>query len=635
MSYKKIFFIVLCVCTCLISSAEIRLPNFFSDHMVLQQKESISIFGYAKPSQSVEVSFNKEILKAIARTDGKWSVNFMPMTAGGPFEMIIKGENVVILKDIYIGEVWFCSGQSNMGWTIEKSENGLEELGNANYEEIKLLNVRRSMSSHLKKNIDAKNTWKTCTPENAKGFSAVAYYFGRALYQKYGVPIGLIHSSWGGSSIEAWMNSESLKDYPEKQKILQNIKSIDLNQIAEDYKIDEREYHKFLDDSDMGTKENWQLLSTDYSNWNAFKLPTTWSKAELKQRYGIVWVTIVIELTLEEIKNDLTLSLGRIDNEDITYFNGVQIGGLKKNDVLRNYPVPKELLKVGGNRITIRVKNPLDIGGFRGSPFDLFLETEMQKISLAKLWKYKVATPNVKEPPQRIHPKNLPSSLYNAMLNPFFKYHIKGVIWYQGESNMSRAEEYVKLFPKMIIDWREQWKKDIPFLFVQLPNLANKNNRLPKFREAQKSALRLKNTGMVTSIDIGDDFNIHPKNKKDIGKRLAIVANDLVYGKNLNEYKPIIKEISKDSNAIILVFKDKLNIKGDIEDILGFEISEDGKNYKSARARQIDATTIQINYPNLNAAKNLQYLWKDAPEKVMIYSKHDFPLAPFQFGFQQ
>lgn len=634
MKYKRSFFVIIFIFITIQLKAEISLPNFFSDHMVLQQKEDIMIFGQAKPLESVEVTFNGITLKTITSRYGKWAVIFKPMNAGGPFEMILKGENSIVLKDIYIGEVWFCSGQSNMGWPIEKSENGIEDLQNANFEKIKLLNVRRSMSSNPEEDIHPKNKWKTSTTKNAKGFSAAAYYFGKALYERYNVPIGLIHSSWGGSNIEAWMDLKDLDQNDPATQQMEKFKTIELNELLKLYKIDEKEYHKYLDSVDIGTKETWQLLKTDYSDWKTLKLPKTWEKTQLKQRFGIVWVTKTIQLSKAEIEEKATLSLGRIDNEDITYINGIKVGGLVKNDIDRIYRIPNKVLKVGKNRIVIRVKNPMDTGGFRSSAKDVFLKIGEKKISLANQWNYKVATPNVKTPPSRVHPKYLPSSLYNAMTNPFFRYNIKGVIWYQGETNMSRADEYADLFPKMITDWREKWKKDLPFLFVQLPNLANKNNRLPKFREAQKKALTLDNVGMVTAIDIGDDYNIHPKNKKDIGNRLAIVANDLVYGNKENNYQPVISKIETESNYLKITFKNEIKIKGDTLNILGFEISVDSRNYKTVSAKLINPTTIKIEYFNSEAVINLRYLCKDAPEKVMIYGGENLPLSPFQTRFK-
>jgi len=609
--------------------ADISLPNFFSDHMVLQQDQSILIFGKANPDEVIEGIFKNETIQTVAKSDGSWSITFKSAKAGGPYILMLNGENKITLKDVYLGEVWFCSGQSNMGWTIEKSENGQEALKNANFEQIKLLNVKRSMSGTPQNDIKEGNKWETCTTKNAKGFSAVAYFFGRELYKKYQVPIGLIHASWGGASIEAWMNAEAFKDDNTKQQLMKKIKSSDLNQMLKDFSTVEKNYGTHLDAVDLGSKNNWQSLATDYSEWKSLKLPEVWRRTELKQRFGIVWVTKTIVLSAKEVEDSLALNLGRIDNEDMTYFNGKLIGQSKKTDFNRNYTVTKELLRVGLNRITVRTKNPRDIGGFRSSPKDLYYQTYKGKESLVGQWNYKVGTPNIDTPPERVHPKYLPSSLYNAMLHPFFNYTVRGAIWYQGESNMNKADEYAKLFPMMINDWRVQWNKEISFLFVQLPNIANKKGKLPEFREAQESVLNLKGVGMATIIDIGEDYNIHPINKLDVGKRLAIIAEKQVYRDVAESYHPTIEKIVSKDNMLLISFKNPVTIKGNDNEIKGFELSGNGKIFTKVTGKRIDEKTIAISHLEIMQPIVIRYLWEDAPKKVMIFDKNDMPLPPF------
>lgn len=598
--------------------------------MVLQQKQDILIFGKASAGEHIVGTFNGQEEKTKAQKDGSWSLVFMPTEAGGPYKLKLKGNNEINLSNIYVGEVWFCSGQSNMGWKIENSTGGKQALRDANYDKIKLFNVRRSMSGLPTQDLHTKNKWEACTPQDTKGFSAVAYYFGRELYKKYNVPIGLIHSSWGGSRIEAWMSADAFKNDKSKQQLLAKIQNSDLNKMLRDYKNVERNYKAYLDEIDLGTQENWQSLTTDYKPWDEMQLPQVWGRTPLKQRFGIVWVTKTINLSAQNITEDVVVNLGRIDNEDKTYFNGEFIGENKKTDLVRTYTVHKELLNTGINRITVRIKNPRDNGGFRSSASDLYYKTPLGKKSLAGIWNYKVGTPNVKTPPDRVHPKYLPSSLYNAMLYPFFKYKVRGVIWYQGESNMSKPVEYAELFPKMIQDYRKQWNNpEMPFLYVQLPNIAKKSGRLPIFRAAQNEALVLDHVGMVPTIDIGEDYNIHPKNKLDVGKRLALAAENMIYKPTEKAAYPKVKNIKVENNRLLISFDENISIKGSKSKITGFEISNAKDEFFEVIAKQIDDSSLSINTLQINNPQNIRYLWEDAPKKVMIYNSNNVPLPPF------
>ncbi|MEC7286138.1 MAG: sialate O-acetylesterase, partial [Bacteroidota bacterium] len=409
----------------------------------------------------------------------------------------------------------------------------------------------------------------------------------------------------------------------------QKIKTLDLNKLEQEYKVAEKKYNLYLDEADLGTEQNWQSVNYDYSTWKNIQLPNVWRNTNLKNRVGVVWVSKSISLTAEDASNDLLLSFGLIDNEDITYFNGYKIGSIKKNDISRKYIVSKELLKKGKNVITVRIKNPLDIGGFRSGKDSLYLQTISAKISLAGTWKYRVGTNEINQPPDRVHPKYLPSSLYNAMLYPFFDFKIRGVIWYQGESNVSNPNEYSKLFPKMIQDWRKNWQKKIPFLFVQLPNRANMGIKLVNFREAQTQALNLDLVGMIPTIDIGDDYNVHPANKHDVGYRLAVASDFLVYNpKIFGHYPKIINSLTK-SKSVLFYFDQTILNKGSSK-IKGFEIFKDGVFVSNTEAQLLDDKTVAVLNSSIDYPIEIRYLWKDAPSEVSIYNNIKMPLPPFR-----
>lgn len=609
--------------------SQISLPPFFSDHMVLQQGEEITIWGKASPKEEITGFFRGEIRKTKASNDGKWRLVFINASSGGPYNLKLLGKNTIELNNVFVGEVWFCSGQSNMGWPLYKSENGIDEIEKSQHDKIKLFNVKRSMSGIPTKELDPKNKWTSCNSKTTKNFSAVAYYFARELYKRLEVPIGLIHSSWGGSSIESWMNADDFSNDKSKHELLQKIKTLDLNKLEQEYKVAEKKYNLYLDEADLGTEQNWQSVNYDYSTWKNIQLPNVWRNTNLKNRVGVVWVSKSISLTAEDASNDLLLSFGLIDNEDITYFNGYKIGSIKKNDISRKYIVSKELLKKGKNVITVRIKNPLDIGGFRSGKDSLYLQTISAKISLAGTWKYRVGTNEINQPPDRVHPKYLPSSLYNAMLYPFFDFKIRGVIWYQGESNVSNPNEYSKLFPKMIQDWRKNWQKKIPFLFVQLPNRANMGIKLVNFREAQTQALNLDLVGMIPTIDIGDDYNVHPANKHDVGYRLAVASDFLVYNpKIFGHYPKIINSLTK-SKSVLFYFDQTILNKGSSK-IKGFEIFKDGVFVSNTEAQLLDNKTVAVLNSSIDYPIEIRYLWKDAPSEVSIYNNIKMPLPPFR-----
>ena len=609
--------------------SQISLPPFFSDHMVLQQGEEITIWGKASPKEEITGFFRGEIRKTKASNDGKWRLVFINASSGGPYNLKLLGKNTIEFKNVFVGEVWFCSGQSNMGWPLYKSENGIDEIEKSQHDKIKLFNVKRSMSGIPTKELDPRNKWTSCNSKTTKNFSAVAYYFARELHKRLGVPIGLIHSSWGGSSIESWMNADDFSNDKSKHELLQKIKTLDLNKLEQEYKVAEKKYNLYLDEADLGTEQNWQSVNYDYSTWKNIQLPNVWRNTNLKNRVGVVWVSKSISLTAEDASNDLLLSFGLIDNEDITYFNGYKIGSIKKNDISRKYIVSKELLKKGKNVITVRIKNPLDIGGFRSGKDSLYLQTISAKISLAGTWKYRVGTNEINQPPDRVHPKYLPSSLYNAMLYPFFDFKIRGVIWYQGESNVSNPNEYSKLFPKMIQDWRKNWQKKIPFLFVQLPNRANMGIKLVNFREAQTQALNLDLVGMIPTIDIGDDYNVHPANKHDVGYRLAVASDFLVYNpKIFGHYPKIINSLAK-SKSVLFYFDQTILNKGSSK-IRGFEIFKDGVFVSNTEAQLLDNKTVAVLNSSIDYPIEIRYLWKDAPSEVSIYNNIKMPLPPFR-----
>lgn len=614
-------------------SAKATLPKFFSDHMVLQRDAPITIYGWADPGKTVKISFKNQNLESKTNANGEWSLTFPAQAAGGPFEMVVSEDNKITFKDVYIGDVWFCSGQSNMGWKLEDALNGKEELSNASHEKIKLLQVSRTMAGIPQKDIE-KGQWETSSPESAEGFSAVAYFFGRELFQKYNVPIGLINSSWGGTNIEAWMSEDLMGKHTAAQKVIAEMKGINFQEVMKGYKKEFTAWEKKADELDLGTKEKWHNKDYNTSSWKTITLPVYWSKAKVTPNDGVIWVTRNFELTAKDLaKDELTLAIGRVDNEDITYINGIKVGESTQKDLDRFYKVPKSVLVAGKNVITIRVKNTGDIGGFRGDAQSLYLETSAQRLSLAGEWKYEAGTKDIEEVPVRQHPTKYPTSLYNGMVAPFFGLKIKGIIWYQAEANSKNAKEYAGMFKDMITDWRKKWNADYPFIYAQLPNYANQNNRWITLRESQSKALELKNTGMAVLIDVGEDDNIHPIHKQVVGKRMALIASNVAYGeKDVPASAPVFDSFKIDGNSVTVTFKNgtfapetaKANING-------FMVAGSDKKFYPANAYlQSDMKTIKLSSDKVSSPKDIRYLWEDAPGKIMLYNKEGLATPPFR-----
>jgi len=601
--------------------------------MVLQRDAPITIYGWAAANKTVKVTFNNKTLSVNANANGEWSVDFEKLPAGGPYQMTISEENQIAFDDIYIGDVWFCSGQSNMGWKLEDALNGKEELSKASYDQIKLLQVSRTMAGTPQKDIE-KGEWKTCSPESAVGFSAVAYFFGRNLYQEYKVPIGLINASWGGTRIEDWMGEDVMGKHESAKKVIAEMKNINFPELLSKYDKDFKAWEENADKLDVGTTEKWFQDSYDKSKWQIMNVPTLWEAAKITPSDGVVWVTKTFEISQKDLsEKELTLSIGRIDNEDVTYINGKIVGQSDVKDLDRFYKVPSTAFKIGKNTITMRIKNTGDIGGFRSAGAALYLQTASQKIDLSGEWKYEIGTKTIEEVPLRQHPNNYPTSLYNGMVAPFFGIKIKGIIWYQGESNMKNAVEYADLFKDMITDWRKKWNTGYPFIFAQLPNHAGQKQLWPLVRESQAKALELPNTGMAVLIDVGTDDNIHPIHKQVVGKRMATIAGNLTYGnKNLTVSAPVFDKIAIAENAITVYFKGG-NFAADTakSGITGFMVAgSDGKFYAANAVLQNDLKSVKVSSDKVSDPKEVRYLWDDAPGKVMLFNKDGLATPPFR-----
>lgn len=626
--------------------AEVKLPSIFSDNMVLQQNSDVAIWGTAGKNKSIKIytSWNKKNYMTKTDDRGDWKLHVKTPKYGGPYTISISEENTIILKYVLIGEVWLCSGQSNMemplaGWG--KVLNYQQEIANADFPQIRLLQVLRSTANQPQKEIQVRNNgWDICSPETIADFSSTAYFFAREIYNQTKVPIGLIHSSWGGTVAEAWTSYETLSTLEDFASAAKKIK--DTPPLTDDKLAAAQQNWDYLalqkDGGYVAGSPVWNKNDLDVSDWKTMQLPGFWEGKGLQNFDGVVWFRKKISFPADWKREDVILRFYADDN-DITWFNGEQIGAVNKWDQQRVYTIPSRLLKKGDNYITIRVDDIRYGGGIHGkaSDFNIKNKSGNKTIALAGEWFYKIgySLKDLPPKPEAETNSNRPTVLYNAMINPLINYKIRGVIWYQGESNASRAHQYKTLFPALIKDWRNKFTSgDFPFYFVQLANHMRREeepgpSQWAELREAQLMTTCLSNTGMAVTIDIGEEKDIHPKNKQEVGRRLALIALNKIYGKNIGYSGPVYNSHIIDGNDIIISFLHNEGLKTINNQVLkGFSIAGDDKQFYWADAR-IEGNKVIVSSEKVSSPVAVRYGWANNPE-VNLYNRDNLPASPFR-----
>lgn len=626
--------------------AKVTLPSFFTDNMVLQQKSSVPLWGQADADSKVKIttSWDKKNYTAQTAADGSWSVNLKTPSYGGPYTITIDNGEKRVLKDILIGEVWLCSGQSNMEMPLEgwgKINNYQKEINDADYPQIRLLQAELVNNATPLNDLKVQQGgWKVCSPESIKYFSATAYFFARKVYREKHIPIGLIQSAWGGTYIEAWTSSEALKTTHDFDETLAALQSETSNEILQKkFDAEMKVWNAILEKADKGMKEGKPIWAEDQFNdasWQKMKLPAFWENAQLGDFDGIVWFRKTINIPESLIGSDVQLQY-YADDDDKVWVNGTLIGATSGYNVYRNYTIPANVLKKGANNITIRVFDGSSGGGIYGNPDDMLIKANGKILPLSGEWKYEpgVNLSSLPAAPNLPQGQNRPTSLFNAMIHPLLKIQLAGVIWYQGENNAERAQQYQTLFPLMIKDWRKQFgQKDLPFFYVQLANYRNTKKEpeassWAELREAQLKALELPNTGMAVITDIGDAGDIHPKNKQDVGDRLARIALAKVYGVNIPYSGPMFKSFDKNNKAITIIFSYDHALKAKGDSLLkGFSIAGADKVFHWATAK-IEGNKVVVSSPEVPQPVAVRYNWADNPEGNLSDGS-DLPASSFR-----
>jgi sialate O-acetylesterase len=636
-----LWLLVTVICLPVTAFTEVRLPKIFSSNMVLQQGVELPVWGWAEPGERVAVIFNKTTIRVRTGNDGKWQVKFPALNAGGPYNMIIRGKNLIELKNILIGEVWICSGQSNMQWRVDQSNNAEEEIAAANYPKIRFFTVPRAVAQSPQDDISS-GEWVECSPETVAGFSAVGYFFGRDLHQELDVPIGLINTSWGGTVAETWISPNTISTDPDFKESLIKLQQLDL----ESYRKAKMDQIKEIlggdiPKEDQGMKGNepvWAGLDFNDNSWRSIKTPMYWENQGYIDIDGIGWYRKDVQLNEEQTNANVTLHLGKVDDSDITFFNGIEIGKIEgQYDEERVYTIDKKYLRPGKNVIAVRVHDTGGNGGIWGDPENQFLAIGNEKEDISGEWKFRISRAEVAE--VNVGPNSYPTLLFNAMINPLIPYPIKGAIWYQGESNAGRAKQYQRVFPSLINDWRNHWNLgDFPFLFVSLANYTKAPEQpgesdWAELREAQTKTLSLPNTGMALAIDIGEADDIHPGNKQDVGKRLALNAFKIAYGKDVVHSGPMYREVVFTNGKATIEFSETgsgLKVNDRYGYLKGFTLAGADRKFYWAKAELLDDQTVVVFSEDVPNPVAVRYGWANNPDDLNLYNMEGLPANPFR-----
>ena len=621
------------------SFALVKLPRLISKGMVLQQQSKVKVWGWASAGEVISIHFNNQVYRTSTDADGKWLMSINTPKAGGPFNMLINGENQIEISDIMVGEVWLCSGQSNMVLPMERvKEKYADVIAQTNNPFIRHFFIATRYDFNKVHEDFQTGKWEAATPENILRFSATAYFFAKNLFEKYQVPIGLINASVGGTPADAWISEDGLKPFPKYLSLLSQVKdSSYVNVIRRKEAAVTNEWYARLrrNDEGMNGTKKWFEADYDASDWKTMILPNFWETQGLKNTNGVVWFRKEIDVPASMTGKPARFFMGRIVDSDSVYVNGRFVGTIGYQYPPRRYQIPTDLLKPGKNVIVARVINTSGLGGFiKDKTYEIRVGNEA--IDLKGTWQYKLGT---KQEPLAATTffQYKPAGLYNAMIAPITNYNIKGVIWYQGEANANDPSNYKEVFSTMIRNWRQKWGQgDFPFLFVQLANFMEvtdqpSESQWAELREEQRQTLSLPNTAMAVAIDAGEWNDIHPLDKETIGKRLALTARKIVYGDTkLVCSGPIYQSMTIKKNRVIISFSNVgsgLIAKGNTE-LKYFAIAGADRKFVWAMA-VIKGSKVEVWSDAVAKPVTVRYAWADNPDGANLYNKEGLPASPF------
>ncbi|HVR21106.1 MAG TPA: sialate O-acetylesterase [Polyangiaceae bacterium] len=630
------------------------VPALFGDHMVLQRDRPNPIWGSDRPTQAVTVSIDGKAQSLVADENGRWRAMLPAFPAGGPHVIEVRGSEARRIEDVVFGEVWLASGQSNIEFELGRARDAATVIPAAKRPELRMFTVKKNVAGAPA--LDVVGSWQVSSPETAPRFSAVAYFFAEMVRAALDVPVGIIHSSWGGTPAEAWTSRTALAARAETKPLADRYAATVTPESDAAYQRAKTEWHDKVyckDPGNAGLALHYADTEFDDSKWKEIDVPGLWQERGLAIN-GAVWFRRAFELTPAETKLDFELELGPIDDFDETYVNGKKVGGLGFENpdawqTRRRYRVPAAVLKPGRNVVAVRVFDHFGGGGFHGAPSELRVFPTGRVAAarpLAGRWRYLVewSVPYPKEllgkepqPPAGPSNQNSPGVLFDGMIAPLVPYGLRGAIWYQGEANVGRAAEYQVLLPTLIADWRARFHDDFPFYVVQLANFLARTSTpqesaWAELRDAQaKVAASVPSSGLAVTIDIGDGGDIHPTNKRDVGERLARVALAKTYQKPVEFSGPVLESVKAEGAKLRLAFSHAdggLKLVGDGKKPLGFAIAGADKRFAWADAK-LDGKSVVLSSPNVREPRHVRYAWGDNPE-VNLVNGEKLPAVPFE-----
>ena len=645
---KKFLFLCVAFASAVFTEAEVTMPQLFQSGMVMQRGKPIPVWGKADAGETVTILFNKKQFTTTADTEGRWRINLPKMKEGGPYELKV---NHLEFKDILIGDVWLLSGQSNIDVTIERVyPQYTKEIDSYNNPQIRMFRVQNETDVHGVKD-DIRPTsinWKPMSKQNAWFFSAVGYFLGKRMFEKTKVAQGIIVNSWGGTPIEAWISSDSLKrDYPQLIRRAQFFQNDDYVKAQMQANMQaERQWQKILNDNDPGILDDWTAADSDDSLWQTIN-QNDWSW----RGTGTMWLRQHIYIDKEHAGKPARLLLGTLFDRDVTFLNGRQIGQTGYQYPPRRYDIPEGLLCEGDNVITIRFINKFGAVHFiPEKPYmlcfgdDRFSQNPMPAdvIPLAPTWKMHVGTEMPSCPSGDISLQNIPTTLYNAVLHPLAPYAISGVVWYQGESNTGNPAPYADYLKKLMGCWRDLWQnQQMPFVIVQLANYDGRqqtgfprpitpqtepvNSGWAQLREAQRIAVKTDAYAALAVInDLGETVDIHPLRKKEVAERIGLGFDRLVYNNKVELAPEVIAAEVKDGKAILTL--DQPIHSGELHT---FEVAAANGKFMNVSA-QGDRNLVYLECPTGLTPCYVRYAWKDNPIEANVRSLTGLPMSSFE-----
>lgn len=631
-------------------AARPRPASLFTDNMILQQRSRTAIWGEAEPGRKVTISASwakKQSWETTADANGRWRTEIATPAAGGPYTLTLSDGEPVVLKNVLIGEIWICSGQSNMEMRMADRVTDYEaEMAEADdYPQIRLLHIENTASPKpLDEAAVRYGGWQVCSGEHIADFSAAAYFFGKELHRRLKVPVGLIETCWGGTVAEAWTSSEALAEIPAFADKLRTLEHLPQSPDERQRLFEEQMavWMENMTSADPGFDKGrplWAGSEYDDSGWRQFDVPGFVQEQGLKEFSGFIWMRREVEIPESWAGCELTLSLAAVDDNDCTYFNGTEVGHTEGWMTPRVYTIPASLVKPGKATIAVRVMDTGGSGGIYGDRECLTLSKSAdERIELAGPWRGRIAMRLSEAPEMPVNTArdvNYPAFLYNAMIHPLVGYGMRGAIWYQGEANVDRAAQYADLLPLMIRDWRRRWESDFPFYIVQLANFMAvqqdaEESAWAELREAQQQTLHLENTGIALAIDIGDAFDIHPKNKREVGRRLALQALNKTYGRKVVCSGPVYDTYAIEDNTIRIRFSHTDNglCTSDGGAVEGFYIAGADHRFHRAAA-SIEDNTVVVSSPEVAFPVAVRYAWANNPV-ANLCNGAGLPAGPFR-----